>query len=113
MSESSEESSFDFTLLIECSDDQLVNSINKEFGVENVSPSSNFIGGISVAVFLTASLRTLRETIKNILDFFAKKKGKYEGARIVYDGKKLDLKGYSPEDVDKILDHPAFEKLRK
>ncbi|HVW94842.1 MAG TPA: hypothetical protein VHA56_02575 [Mucilaginibacter sp.] len=107
------EESLELTLLIDCSDDQLVDSINEEFGAEKVSPSSNFIGGVSVAVFLTASLRTLRETTKNVLNFFAEKKGKYEGARIVYDGKKIDLKGYGPDDIDKILSLPAFEKLHK
>jgi hypothetical protein len=100
------------TLLIECSNDRLTADVSAEFGEDNISASSNFIGGASIAVFLVASIKTLRPTIQSILDFLAKRDGRYDDAIIVYDGQKIELKGYSPEEVEKILNNPAFDRLR-
>jgi hypothetical protein len=108
----SEDQTNSLTLLIECSNDGLTADVSAEFGEDNISASSNFIGGASIAVFLVASIRTLRPTIQSILNFLAQRDGRYDDARIVYDGKKIELKGYSPDDVEKILDNSAFDKLR-
>lgn len=107
------ESDFTLTLLIDCSSDGLVDNIKDKFGNENVSISSNFIGGVSVAVFLVASIKSLQPIIKTILDFLSQRNDRYDDARIVYDGNKIDLKGYSPEDVEKILNNSTFDKLRQ
>lgn len=113
MTDSPEESRGDITLLIESSDETLVNDVNDQFGEDNVSGSSNFIGGVSIAVFLVASIKSLQPVVKTILDFLARRKGRYDDARIVYDGRKIDLKGYSADEAEKILNHPVFDKLRE
>lgn len=100
------------TLMIECSDKNLVPEVAEQFGTEHVSESSNFIGGTSIAVFLVSSIKLLQPTVKNILDFLSSKSKRFDDAHIVFDGKKLDLKGYSPEDAEKILKNPVFDKLR-
>lgn len=108
----SEDHTDGMTLLIECSDDTLLSDVSAEFGEDNVSGSSNFIGGVSIAAFLVVSVKTLQPTIKSILDFLAQRGGRYDNARIVFDGKKIELKGYSPDEVENILGNPVFDKLR-
>jgi hypothetical protein len=109
----SDDDQIEITLLIDCNEEGLTKEVEQAFGADNVSQASNFIGGISIAVFLVATVRALQPTIKNILDFLAQRNRRYEEAHISYDGKKLDLKGYSPDEVEKILKNPVFEKLHK
>lgn len=104
----------ELTLLIDGNEEELVKDAEQEFGADNVSQSSNFIGGVSIAVFLIVSTaRALQPTIKNILDFLSQRNSRYDEAHISYDGKKIELKGYSPDDVERILKNPVFEKLHK
>jgi len=100
------------TLLIESADDGIADEAKSAFAPENVSASSNFVGGVSLAVFFLVTAKTLHQTLKTILDFIAQRSGRYEDAEIVVEGRKLSLKGYGPADVEQILSLPAFEKFR-
>lgn len=101
------------TVLIECTEESFTGDVKDQFGEENVSESSNFIGGVSIAVFLVATAKSLQPILKSVLDFLAKRKGRYDDATIVYDGKKINLKGYSADEAEKLLNNSVFDNLRK
>jgi len=100
------------TLLIETTGPALSADAAETFGEDSVSESSNLAGGVSLAVFLVVTIKSLQPVVRSVLDFLAKREGRYAKAEIVVQGKKISLKGYRPEDVQKILDLPAFKDLR-
>ncbi|WP_457325141.1 hypothetical protein [Roseateles sp. P5_E11] len=90
--------------LLESSDQNLAGEVERSFAHDDVSVSSNFIGGAEIAIFFALALRPIRDVIKEILAFQKEKVGRYQRSKIVIGEKKIELTGYGPDDLSKIYE---------
>lgn len=101
------------TYLLESSDNSLPSEAERAFPLDEVSTSSNFIGGVEIAVFLVLAARPLRDIIKDVLTFQATRSGRYQQSKIVKDAEHIELTGYGPEDIEQIMSLPMFQGQEK
>ena len=109
-----DESSITLTYLIESSDGNLPKEVEQAFPLDEVSASSNFIGGVEVAVFLVqVAARPVRDIVKAILAFQAAKSGRYQQSKIVISADHVEVTGYGPEDIEHIMSLSMFQPREK
>jgi hypothetical protein len=99
------------TYLIESSDKGIEQEAIATFGEDDTSVSSNFIGGVEIAVFLALGLRPIRDIIRDVLTFQAARASRYQHSKIVVGDNYIELTGYGPDDIEQIAELPMFAEL--
>jgi hypothetical protein len=100
------------TYIIESSHQSIGDDCKTVFTGEEVSVSSNLIGGIEAAVFFVVALRPVRDILSAILKFQAERTKRFHSAKIVIGKETVQITGYGPEDLERIASLPIFKNKR-
>jgi len=100
------------TYIVESSHQSVGDDCRTIFMDEEVSVSSNLIGGIEAAVFFLVALRPVKEVLISILAFQAARSKQYHSSKIVIGKDSIQITGYGPDDLERISDLPIFKKKR-
>lgn len=98
------------TFLIESADKSLADDAREAFAAEEVSISSNLIGGVEIAVFFLAAMKPVKDILKLILDFQATRGARYQTSRVTIGADSIELSGYGPDDIASLLELPMFQR---
>jgi hypothetical protein len=85
--------------LLEGADRELESEIKSAFPEATLSPADNFLGGLEIAVFL----RPLKDVVSRIVRFATDHQNRYKSASVTINGKRIDIKGYGPDDVVRLI----------
>lgn len=96
------------TFLIESNDKTLAAEAREAFAGDEVSVSSNLIGGVEIAIFFLAASKPLVDLLKAVLAFQAERAKRYQSSKIVIGADSLELSGFGPDDIERLQSLPMF-----
>jgi len=90
--------SFEIAVEFRPVDSAAANLLKTTFTDEDIVESSGFSGAEMVTIFVTA-----QAAFAQVLRFFAMNKARYKTASVMISGERIELNGYSSEEVESIL----------
>jgi hypothetical protein len=92
--------------IIETMDRAVGDECEAAFPGDEVSVSSNLIGGLEIAIFFAVALRPAKEILAMILKFQTDREKRFQSAKIVIGKDAMEITGYGPSDLKEISKLP-------